>query len=178
MSASPLLAMHDALLDVMERRLQPRWGDRAADLLAATRQLHRYAALLVRLAEALAAGGDRGRPAPEVTAPLVRSMLDTRRLRARYVGLAAGDPAWALMLAAYEARLRGESPSATRLGEAAGLAPSTALRWIRALCTEGILVSQADPSDSRIARISLTDDAAARTQAYLTAALRLSPLPL
>jgi DNA-binding MarR family transcriptional regulator len=53
---------------------------------------------------------------------------------------------------------------------------TTALRWVKALCDQGLLVRKADEHDSRRVFIELSDQAAAAMSAYLAAARQASKL--
>ena len=61
---------------------------------------------------------------------------------------------------------------------AAAVPPTTALRWIKALCDQGLFVRVADPEDGRRVFIELSDQGAEALEAYLQAAKRLSPMPI
>jgi DNA-binding MarR family transcriptional regulator len=115
--------------------------------------------------------GDR----PDITSEAVRSIIAARRLRAEHLGQGIGEAAWAILLEVFAARLEGRRIAMTDLGTAARFPQTTAYEWIRRLIDRGLLLRLPDPNDERIALIDLSDDAAERMRAYLTAALRLSP---
>ena len=75
----------------------------------------------------------------------------------------------------FAARLEGSRINVAALGEAAGLAPTTALRWLGLLQDRGLITRRRDPASDRNVRIDLTDAAEDILRAYLVAALRLSP---
>jgi hypothetical protein len=111
----------------------------------------------------------------EITSGAVRALIAARRLRDDLVGPGIADPGWALLLEALAARLDGGRLGVTQLGNASELAPATMHRWIAKLTKRGLLVRRPDPARERAILIDLTDEAADRIRAYLTAALKFSP---
>jgi DNA-binding MarR family transcriptional regulator len=79
------------------------------------------------------------------------------------------------MLELYAARLEKRRIHQTRLGIAAGLPQTTALRATRRLIEGGVFATEADPGDKRLLLITLSDPAADRVRAYLAAATRIAP---
>lgn len=112
-----------------------------------------------------------------VSAPLVRAVIAARRMRRDYFPDVAGDPAWSMMLELFAAGLEGRRVSQTTLGTLAGVAETTALRLTRALLRQGTFTSHDDPDDRRLILLGLSDHAAGRMRAYLTAAIAAGPLP-
>ncbi len=53
---------------------------------------------------------------------------------------------------------------------------TTALRWIKTLTEHGLFVRVADPQDGRRIYIELADQAAEALEAYLSTALRVTPV--
>lgn len=120
--------------------------------------------------------GIGGTPSPtSIDATFVRRILAARRLREEMLGIPAGDPAWAMLLELYAARLENRRLSQTGLAIAAGLPRTTVLRIARKLLARGVLTGSADPEDSRLLLLSLSDKSAHRLNAYLTAARAESP---
>jgi DNA-binding MarR family transcriptional regulator len=125
----------------------------------------------------------RGEKAPRRTverpqaidAGRVRAIIAARWLRREFLGFDAGEAEWSLMLEIYAARLEGRRIHQTRLGIAAGLPPTTALRATRRLIGDGVCAAQSDPGDKRLLLISLSETAAARIRAYLATALTIAP---
>jgi len=146
----------------------------APTLREVSREVSRIAARLERLAEAEALGRRFPQPEAAIDSGLVRSVIAARRLRAEMVGLGPADPAWSLMLELFALRLEQGRVTLTALGVAAGVAPTTALRWTEALCADGICVRRRDPARSRYIFIDLSDDAAARMHEHLSAALGIA----
>jgi len=54
--------------------------------------------------------------------------------------------------------------------------PTTALRWIKSLCDQGVFVRVADPEDGRRVFIELAEQSAVAMENYLKAAQRVSAL--
>jgi len=147
----------------------------AQNLEDAGRELQEIVARLRRLAEAeelrrLAAAGPG-----DISAAHVRAVIAVRRLWSECVDLADGDPAWALLMELLARRLEGRSVTTNALGQAAGLRPTTALRWIATLQDRGLIARRTHPEDDRILLVSLTDEAEDRLRGYFAGALRLSP---
>jgi hypothetical protein len=106
---------------------------------------------------------------------LVCSIIGARRLRDHFFRADLfADPAWDMLLDLYAARLEGVQVAVASLCIAAAVAPTTALRWIKALCDQGLFVRVADPEDGRRVFIELSDHAASALGAYLTALGRIS----
>gem|GEM_PF-1746267 len=151
-----------------------------AELAAAARGLDETARLLRRLAR------DQDGPAAPLVLPPprdgaapgalhVRAIIAVRRLRTAYLPDLSGDHAFSMLLELYAARLEGRRIAQTRLGSAAGVPHATAIRIIQALQDEGMVASAGDPADRRLTLLALTDEAAARMEAYLTATLSAAP---
>ncbi len=173
MKPSPLLLMLDALLGLVEQRLEHDTADPAADLPLVGSELQRLTALLVRLSERTAA-----HVSGEISVAAIDAILATRRLRGEFLGPDVGDAAWDLLLTLYAARLEGRRHSATQFAASAGLYLSTALRWIHRFRARGWVAWNTDPQDARAALIGLSDVGATRVESYLRAALQASELVL
>lgn len=92
---------------------------------------------------------------------LIQRIVRQRRLRSRYFESELfADPAWDILLDLAAARADHRRVSVTSLCIAAGVPPTTALRWIGQMTRLGILVRQSDETDKRRAFIALSDDAA------------------
>lgn len=127
----------------------------------------------VRLDPALAASGEG-----QVTAPMLRALIRARRLREQYFHHELfADPAWDMLLDLMLARLEGRAVAVSSLCIAAAVPATTALRWIKRLTDEGIFVRTADPRDGRRVFIDLSEESAARMNAYLLARDRLRASP-
>ena len=163
------------LEDVNKQGLPPR-------LAMLSEAMGQIASILASLPEeeALAAGGpeDGDRQAEsQIDAGQILAMIRARRLRDDYFkgGLFA-DPAWDMLLDLMVARLERKRVAVSSLCIAAAVPPTTALRWIKALTERGHFVRVADAQDGRRVFIELSDKTAAKLEAYLGAAQRISPL--
>ncbi|MEJ7932769.1 MarR family transcriptional regulator [Sphingobium sp. AN558] len=118
-----------------------------------------------------------GEPATDtdvaITAARVRDLLRARRMRADFLaGELFADPAWDMLLDLMAARLEHERVSVSSLCIASAVPPTTALRWIRTLTDDGLVVRQADPHDGRRIFIALADSAADALTRWFTASRR------
>lgn len=92
---------------------------------------------------------------------LIRRIIRHRQFRARYFdGDLFADPAWDILLDLTAARAEHRRVSVTSLCIAAGVPPTTALRWITQMVETGLLVRIEDEIDRRRAFIALSDKAA------------------
>lgn len=114
------------------------------------------------------AGDSNGKA--QLTAQNIRALLRARRLRDQLLpgGLFA-DPAWDILLDLMAARLEGRRVSVSSLCIAAFVPPTTALRWIKQLTDQGLLVRQADNVDGRRAFISLSEEGAHAVEQWFVA---------
>lgn len=98
----------------------------------------------------------------------VRAMIRARRTRDQFFrpDLFA-DPAWDMLLDLMAARLEHKRVSVSSLCIAASVPATTALRWIKSMTDEGLLVRRADNMDGRRIFIELSERAAGAMTAYL-----------
>jgi DNA-binding MarR family transcriptional regulator len=109
-------------------------------------------------------------PPASITAADVRAIIRLRRLRDRYFRSDLfADPAWDMLLDLMAARLERMRVAVSSLCIAAAVPPTTALRWIKTLCDQGLFLRVADPEDGRRVFIELSDSAAAAMATYLGA---------
>ena len=99
-------------------------------------------------------------PAEKMDAPTLRRMLAARRARAEFFtnGLFA-DPAWDILLDLLMAKLSYQRISVTSLCVASNVPATTALRWIKILEKEDLVIRRADPLDGRRIFVELTEKA-------------------
>ena len=115
------------------------------------------------------------KPAPlprdcEALALIALAEYRWRRARARHFPQHLfGEPAWDILLDLYIMEVRGNRQSVTSACGAATVAPTTALRWLDALCGDELVCRRPDDHDQRRSFVSLTDAGRARIEAYLTA---------
>jgi DNA-binding MarR family transcriptional regulator len=97
---------------------------------------------------------------PPDPAAAAEALLAARRTRGEALGPNLfGDPAWDMLLALFAAAERGQALSVSRLGAAAGVPQTTALRWIEQLEHNRLLSRSADAADARRTLITLAPEA-------------------
>jgi Winged helix DNA-binding domain len=144
---------------------------RIANVLAALSE-HEAAALAMA-----AVGGDSNREDEALDPAFIRSIIRVRRLRDHFFKSDLfADPAWDMLLDLMAARVERQRVAVSSLCIAAAVPPTTALRWIKSLCDQGLFVRVADPEDGRRVFIELSNETAARMEAYLRSAQRAGPL--
>ena len=98
-----------------------------------------------------------------------RRLLRERRLRERmFDGTEFGEPAWDILLNLYIAHHEGKLVSVSSLCIAAGVPATTALRWISTMEVRGQLRRHRDPIHKRRMFMSLSAEALAAMDRYLT----------
>ena len=99
----------------------------------------------------------------EIAARRIRTcetLVSERRLIGRHVGFKlCADPVWDMLLDLYLAEHRGRAISLTSLSGASNVAPTTALRSLKLLTSEGWLVRNGDPHDARRIHVALAPGA-------------------
>jgi hypothetical protein len=159
-------------------------ADEAVRLQRLSDEVERIARILATLAENRperysavqdAPRGFRAQPVTRdvaaVSAGDVRKIVRLRRMRdAFFSSDLFADPAWDMLLDLMLARLERSAIAVSSLCIAAAVPPTTALRWIKTMTEDGIFVRVADPDDGRRVFIELSEDAAAKMSAYLSAA--------
>jgi DNA-binding transcriptional ArsR family regulator len=147
--------------------------------LAATAQM--LADMLVAAAERPAAEAQRPRlqlvgndaslpPGDPQLAAQTRQYLRARRLREGLFpeGIFA-DPAWEMLLDLFACTLEGRRVCVSDACSAAGVPPTTALRWVDRLEDCGLVERRPDPLDSRRIYVELTLIAITRIELWLKA---------
>jgi hypothetical protein len=119
------------------------------------------------------ARAEPGADAPTAEAARIRAMIRARRARESFFpGDLFADPAWDILLDLMAAHIEGKPVSVSSLCIAAAVPATTALRWIRTLTDQGLLVRQPDPHDGRRVFVGLSDQAVEAMRAYLAQAAR------
>lgn len=105
-----------------------------------------------------------------------RCYLRARRLREGLFpeGIFA-DPAWDMLLHLYACKLDGAKIGVSNACVAAGVPPTTALRWVDRLEECGLLERRPDPADSRRIYVELTEIAMWRIELWLNATFCADP---
>ena len=159
-------------------------GQATARLQQLSEEVGRIASILATLSEdeataAAVAGLDYGESGGEdrIDPSQIRAIIRARRLRDHFFKAELfADPAWDMLLDLMAARLEKQRVAVSSLCIAAAVPPTTALRWIKALCDQAVFVRVADPEDGRRVFIELADSSAAAMSNYLRAAQRVSAL--
>jgi len=101
---------------------------------------------------------------------MIRKILRQRQQRARFFDADLfADPAWDMLLDLAAAREEDKRVSVTSLCIAAGVPPTTTLRWIGQMQHAGLFARVEDPSDRRRAFIALTESAVRGMARYFAA---------
>lgn len=127
-------------------------------------------------------GYDSGAPATRgVAAQDVRRLIFRRSQRSKFFGELGGgevlfeDPAWDILLDLFAAELEGRQVSVSSLCIAAGVAPTTALRWIAKMTELDMLIRHPDPDDKRRAFMTLAPRTSTAMRNYITTIQSPSP---
>jgi hypothetical protein len=113
----------------------------------------------------------------KLDAGFIRSIIRARRLRDHFFRAEMfADPAWDMLLDLMAARVERQRVAVSSLCIAAAVPPTTALRWIKTLCDQGLFVRVADPEDGRRIFIELSTETATMMEAYLRSAQRIAQL--
>jgi DNA-binding MarR family transcriptional regulator len=150
-----------ALSLILARRNEPQWvHDVASDksevrLRQLSDEVSRIAATLARLSTAPNQASRQAETAkvddaPVISAETVRAIIRARRLRSRYFPEELfADPAWDMLLDLLQAEIAHLRVPVSSLCIAAAVPATTALRWLKAMTSEGIFIRRADPHDGR-----------------------------
>ena len=107
-------------------------------------------------------------PGDEAAVEAARRMYRLRRRRDASFGPELfSDPAWDILLVLFIARREDRPMSVSHACHAAAAPRSTALRWIRQLEQEGLIIRQGDRSDGRRAYLRLSSRAAKKMRSLL-----------
>ncbi|HEX6374968.1 MAG TPA: MarR family winged helix-turn-helix transcriptional regulator [Allosphingosinicella sp.] len=144
---------------------------RIANVLAALSEDEAAAAAMAAVGAAPNGDGEK------LDAGFIRSIIRARRLRDHFfTSDMFADPAWDMLLDLMAARVERQRVAVSSLCIAAAVPPTTALRWIKTLCDQGLFVRVADPEDGRRVFIELSAETAAMMEAYLKSAQRIAHL--
>jgi len=89
-----------------------------------------------------------------------RSAIWARAFRKRFFRASLfSDPAWDILLELFAAEQEGRRVTVSSVGFDANIPQTTALRWIKALESEGLIKRADDPLDARRIFLSLSDSA-------------------
>lgn len=124
-------------------------------------------------------GMERGIDVPEPVAPEqphrrphavikhVRTVIRARSSRTDFFNARLfSDPAWDILLELYLSELLQQRVSVSALGGSGGVAPTTVLRWLEILRTDGLIERTSDPLDARRVFVTLSPEASKAMQDY------------
>ena len=104
---------------------------------------------------------------PAVSGELVRGLIRSRRVRARYFDEELfADPAWDMLLDLLQAEIAQHRVPVSSLCIAAAVPATTALRWIKTMTDNGLFQRRADPHDGRRVFIELSPGASLAMRRY------------
>jgi DNA-binding MarR family transcriptional regulator len=104
---------------------------------------------------------------PAVAAETVRRIIRARRLRSTYLPADLfADPAWDMLLDLLQAEIVQHRVPVSSLCIAAAVPPTTALRWIKSMTEQGLLIRRDDPHDGRRVFIELASTTSAALRHY------------
>lgn len=105
---------------------------------------------------------------------VLKLLIEIRRIRFRHFAASAfTDPGWDMLLDLMSARLAKRPVPVTSACAAAGVPPTTALRWVDQLAQSGFVRRLPDPTDRRRVLLELTEEGCRRMEVYLRAVGRL-----
>lgn len=97
----------------------------------------------------------------------IRKIIRERHARARFFdGDLFADPAWEILLELTASHIEKSKVSVTSLCMAAGVPPTSGLRWIGQMSDAGLLLRYEDEKDKRRAFITLSDKALSAMAQY------------
>ncbi len=98
----------------------------------------------------------------------LKSLLKARRRRTKFFpDTLFSDPAWDVLLELSLGEIKQYRTSISSLCVSSGAPQTTALRWIKTMTDDGLLVREDDPLDARRTFVSLSDSASSSMHAYL-----------
>jgi DNA-binding MarR family transcriptional regulator len=91
-----------------------------------------------------------GTGSPSASLKTVRGVIRARRLRSQYFSPELfADPAWDMLLDLLQAEIAQLRVPVSSLCIAAAVPATTALRWLKAMVTQGLIIRRNDPHDGR-----------------------------
>jgi DNA-binding MarR family transcriptional regulator len=111
-----------------------------------------------------------------VAAETVRSIIRARRLRANHLSAELfADPAWDMLLDLLQAEIVQHRVPVSSLCIAASVPATTALRWIKSMTDEALLLRRDDPRDGRRVFIELAPATSVAMRRYFA---EIGPVPV
>lgn len=100
---------------------------------------------------------------------VARFTLTMRQARAEHFSPAMfGEPAWDVLLALYVTQADNPAPAVSSLAKTAGIAITTAFRWVDYLEKKRLIERQRSSDDGRALTVALSNNARSRLEAYFT----------
>lgn len=122
-------------------------------------QLQQLTASLAALATRPSATLPSAKSRSPIDAQYVRSLIRSRRLREKFLPADLfAEPAWDMLLDLTAASLEGKLITVSSLCLAASVPTTTALRWIKHMTDEGLLIRRADDADGRRTWVHLSSE--------------------
>ena len=104
---------------------------------------------------------------PDISPERVRAIIRARRARFRHFSEDLfADPAWDILLDLLHASLSHVRVPVSSLCIAAGVPATTALRWLKVMVADGLVVRRSDPNDARRIFVELTPETLMALQNY------------
>jgi hypothetical protein len=157
------LRLHDIAADKNAARLR-QLSDEVSRIAATLARLSTGPAPMPKPLETMPDG-----ELPAVSADTVRSVIRARRLRSRFFPEELfADPAWDMLLDLLQAEVSHLRVPVSSLCIAAAVPATTALRWLKAMVSQGIFIRRADPHDGRRVFVELAPDASGALRRYFS----------
>src|SRR5206468_12395042 len=157
------LRLADAATDRSAARLR-QLSDEVSRIASTLARLSTGPASVAAIAEPLAGAPEK---VPDVSADTVRAVIRARRLRSRYFADELfADPAWDMLLDLLQAEIAQLRVPVSSLCIAASVPATTALRWLKAMVSQGLFVRRADPHDGRRVFVELAPEASQALRRY------------
>src|SRR5690348_5985300 len=126
----------------------------------------RHAVRLLELLTTAQNGANEAR-SPENLLAVARFSLRVRRGRSHHFSPAMfGEPAWDLLLALYVTQVDNPAPAVSSLAKIAGIANTTAFRWIDYLEEKRLIERRRSSDDGRALTVALSQEGRARLEDY------------
>ena len=142
---------------------------RGESLLQLSEEVSRIAGTLAQLSTtpSLTKAEPAARPLCEVSARTVGSIIRARRLRGRYFSEDLfADPVWDMMLELLHTEVCQTRITVSSLCLAAAVPATTALRWLKLMEKDRLVVRRSDPHDGRRVFVELTPDTSLALHQY------------
>ncbi len=137
-------------------------GRKGESLLQLSEEVSRIAGTLAQLSTEPSLSRDEPsvpRKVPHVSVETVSSVIRSRKLRTRYFSEDLfADPAWDIMLDLLRAEASHTRVSVSSLCLAAGVPATTALRWLKSMEKQALVIRRNDPHDGRRVFIELAPE--------------------